>query len=459
METQRKNAIRIRLDTMASKMREVTPAGAKPNAGSGAGDTTDKGLISSALHTQGTPKVKGKAETEVQKTPGARIEVATLQDAQDVAARRKASLEERKLDKCPVCGRIHTYERTWSNVTPPVKAQLLSTHLTTCPQFSALSPEERLAAVLGNAACLVCAGWDHTTHRFPGGKTAREPKCAVLLGGVACGGQHGKWYHDAARTGNTNSVVATASTQSPGLYEVYSVPVHPSPDCPSNNSSRGMVMVDPGSDTNFVRNEFARQLGLTGEACRFRLKVVDREARAIETLTYVLDLEDKFGNRHQIRALGLDAITTLPADPDLEPVRALVQEYPEEVLKRPQGEVDVLLGLRDSALHGATRLQWGNLRLLESPLGCGWSLRGSHPALQYPEPRLRPSLSATAYMLQQAQQEDGKSCRSTTSLVRGNSTSWKNWERPPLQFVYAVRGAATARFGGVACLQTNRRSS
>ena len=72
------------------------------------------------------------------------------------------------------------------------------------------------------------------------------------------------------------------------------------------------------------------------------------------------------------------------------------------MLQRPQGEVDVLLGLRNSALHGKTVQQWDNLRILESPLGNGWSLRGTHASLQYPSARLAPSLSATAYMLQQA---------------------------------------------------------
>ena len=101
--------------------------------------------------------------------------------------------------------------------------------------------------------------------------------------------------------------------------------------------------------------------------------------------------------------MGLDAITTLPPDPDLSGIQDLVDGYPAEVLQRPQGEVDILLGLRNSALHGSTVRQWENLRLLESPLGCGWSLRGTHPALESTAPRLGPSLSAAAYMLQQAE--------------------------------------------------------
>ena len=101
--------------------------------------------------------------------------------------------------------------------------------------------------------------------------------------------------------------------------------------------------------------------------------------------------------------MGLESITTLPHDPDLSPIQHLVEGYPQDVLQRPQGEVDVLLGLRNSALHGTTREQWGDLRLMESPLGCGWSLRGTHPSLQHAGPHLSLSLSATAYAMRRAE--------------------------------------------------------
>ena len=178
--------------------------------------------------------------------------------------------------------------------------------------------------------------------------------------------------------------------------------MHAPDGTPNPGTAAGMIMVDPGSDTNFVRHGFAEQLGLVGEPCTFRLKVVDREARPIHTARYQIDVEDGSGQYHAVYAMGLDTITVLPPDPDLSPLRELLSGYPEDVLDRPQGEVDLLLGLRSSALHGNTEKQWGNLRLLRSPLGCGWSLRGTHPDLSYSPTQLTPSLSAEAYMLSQA---------------------------------------------------------
>ena len=308
----------------------------------------------------------------------------------------------KKLDRCPVCDNQHTYEKSWTHVQPPIKTKLLSTHLTSCAKFLALPAESKLAAVMGNAACLQCAAWDHAVHKFPGGKPGKEPKCSVVLDGGVCGGKHGKWYHEGGGSGGAHSVVATASTSGPGLYEVYLAPVHPPSDMAGGEATSGMIMIDPGSDTNFIRNEFAQQLGLAGDKCQFRLKVVDLEARPISTTRYTMEMEDKNGQRHTVVAMGLDTITVLPPDPDLSAIQDLVAEYPADVLRRPQGEVDILLGLKNSALHGNTVEQWGNLRILESPLGCGWSLRGTHPRLQHSSVHLAPSLSATAYMLQQA---------------------------------------------------------
>ena len=299
---------KVRLDTMAAKMRgpaQPSLAGSKVSANL---DSTEKGLTSSSLHTQGgqketqlpphksvaTPAIEKPGVGGDKRAAGGRIEVKTAQDAKAVADKRKQSLAERKLNKCPVCGETHTYERTWAATTPLVKARLVSTHLTTCAKFLAMSPDEKMAVVVGNAACLVCAAWDHSSHKFPGGKPDRVLKCSHSTNGVTCGAPHGRWYHKTS--GSAHSVVATVSSQGPGLYKVYLAPIHPSSDQACQETASGMIMVDPGSDTNFVRHNFAQAIGLLGEECQFRLNVVDREARPLTTRRYVLEVEDKEGN-------------------------------------------------------------------------------------------------------------------------------------------------------------------
>ena len=79
----------------------------------------------------------------------------------------------------------------------------------------------------------------------------------------------------------------------------------------------------------------------------------------------------------------------------------MLDDLPSGIWDCPQGEVDLLLGLRNTALHGKTEREVGNLRVLQSPLGCGWSLKGTHQDLRYPNISLTPSLSAAAHLLGQ----------------------------------------------------------
>ena len=54
LEKQRQNAVRVRLDTMAARLRTpATPAGKQPPA---RGESTDKGLNASLLHAQATDR-------------------------------------------------------------------------------------------------------------------------------------------------------------------------------------------------------------------------------------------------------------------------------------------------------------------------------------------------------------------------------------------------------------------
>ena len=60
------------------------------------------------------------------------------------------------------------------------------------------------------------------------------------------------------------------ASQLPGLYEVYKAEFGGM----AGRGQAGTLMIDNGSDTNFVRHEFALSLGLQGEPHRCRLKVV-----------------------------------------------------------------------------------------------------------------------------------------------------------------------------------------
>ena len=266
--------------------------------------------------------------------PPAREEVTTIAQARDVAARRKANLEAKQLDKCPLCKQQHEYEKEWAKVVPVAKVKMVSTLLTSCPQFGAQPPDQKLVTIAAHAACPLCTSWEHTRHKF-GGKELPEPKCKVLVAGAECGGGHGRWFH--ATIGNTGNLVSalpvTDAVPTPGLFEVYTA------EFVAHDGSRvpGTIMVDSGSDTDYVRHGFAESLGLEGEPHVCRIKVVDMDYRTVNTAKYGLSVVDVDGEAHAVSAQGLGSITTLPPDPDLSPLLPLLGDVPPEVLARPQG--------------------------------------------------------------------------------------------------------------------------
>ena len=230
-----------------------------------------------------------------------------------------------------------------------------------------------------------------------GGKEIVDPRCKFQVAGNDCGGRHGQWFHEG---GSHNSNTGTQMPEPlhrdpysmPRLYEVYTGHFQ------SKQQVRreGMIMVDSGSDTDYIRHDFAKFLGLVGIPYVCRLKVVDMDYHPVHTARYTFEVVDREGGHHVISALGLGSITNLPRDPDLSPLLALFDDVPAGAIDRPQGEVDVLLGLRSTRLHGVDVRQWEDLRLLCSKFGCGWAVRGTHSLLQYDQERPR-SLTQQSY--------------------------------------------------------------
>ena len=65
----------------------------------------------------------------------------------------------------------------------------------------------------------------------------------------------------------------------------------------------------------------------------------------------------------------------------------------------------MLLGLRNSKLHGKDVGEWGNLRLLRSRFGCGWAIRGTHELLQFPAKCAPPSYSMELHAVRNSSEE------------------------------------------------------
>ena len=174
LEQERQAAVAVHLHNVA-KVHSIPPGPvAKPRIESGVTShlTTDQGLMSGSLHaTQSNGAAAGGDR------PASIGPVTTAAMADEVTARRLASLTEKKLDCCPLCKVKHFYEKTWVKVVPPKKTRMVSTHLSTCPSFASMSQAEKLRTVTAHGACLHCSAWDHTRHKLQGGGVAGKPKC------------------------------------------------------------------------------------------------------------------------------------------------------------------------------------------------------------------------------------------------------------------------------------------
>ena len=389
LEEERRDAVAMHLDALARRPKPPAPTAQPPRQPAAPGGT-DQSIYNVSNAVVGaqpdgvTNLAQGGGDRREEQTskPKGRVDVTSEAQAREVAAKRKTNLEAKQIDKCPLCKKQHDYEKTWP-LSPPVKTKLVSTLLTSCPQFLSLPPSQKLVSLTAHAACLHCTSWEHAKHRF-GGRELPDPKCKVMEAGAECGGKHGKWFH--ASSGTTGSLVSATespgeSGSSPGLFEVYRAEFVNS----EGGFTSGTIMIDSGSDTDYVRHGFAADLGLEGDPHRCRIKVVDMEYRTVKTAKYGMTVVDKDGERHSLTAQGLSSITTLPPDPDLTPLLPLLDGVPAEVVDRPQGRIDVLLGLRSSSLHGRDERESGEVSAsFEPSLGVAGRSGGRTPCCGRP---------------------------------------------------------------------------
>ena len=158
-----------------------------------------------------------------------------------------------------------------------------------------------------------------------------DPVCKTKVDGRDCGGKHGKWYHEPSlTTSHSGNVTAggqeleiITSTWTPGLYEVLLANVVSEIERMSSmegiQTKQGMTLIDPGSDTDFIRNDFAKDLGLKGEPVTCFLKVVGYEHKMVPTTKYNITLVDRRGNLHIVTATRTGRYNNLTSGPGSRP--------------------------------------------------------------------------------------------------------------------------------------------
>ena len=122
-----------------------------------------------------------------------------------------------------------------------------------------------------------CSSWEHQTeaHKNAGVLATGTLKCAHKSpDGELCGQPHSQWVHRGAIVNGVTTLSTSAATEvtslsasiaprlRPALFEVVCAPITSSE---GGASLEATILIDPGSDTDFIRQDVADKIGLVGE--------------------------------------------------------------------------------------------------------------------------------------------------------------------------------------------------
>ena len=325
----------------------------------------------------------------------------------NIKDRQRYDADRAKWGKCPSCKSPgHNWNRRDGTVA--------SDKLFSCQRFvEELSIEDRVQLLQSCGGCARCTSWTHSrdtcTIRISCGYKGAD-------GTICNSNKHHKLLHGShssfvnvlqAQTpankflsGSLNSINSDSqSLQYPGtdqskplvLLQLQVIPFV---------GGIGLVMFDTGSTISLISEEFARSLGLKGHKIKQLVQVAGHEVEVWDTVSYVAKLRDKSGTVHSVVCYEIPNITGEVDRVNVKPVLHLYEELTEDLVRRPAGKVDFLLGNNYAGLHPtvADEDRRGNLRLLRSKFSSGLLLDGSHELLSS-KPVL---INAVAYKISRA---------------------------------------------------------
>ena len=110
------------------------------------------------------------------------------------------------------------------------------------------------------------------------------------------------------------------------------------------------VMWDSGATVSMITFKKARNLGLNGSKARISIVKVGGQKETIETEIYDVPLYDTDGQQELFKAYGIDQISSSIESANMPEVSELLNIDINQI-KRPIGEVDMLIGFEYAGFH------------------------------------------------------------------------------------------------------------
>jgi hypothetical protein len=307
---------------------------------------------------------------------------------------------EGRLTSCPICAEAgsrrvtHRFAKDFASWETPGSLQWPTRHVRACPTFMGMTADERGRAFVRHKMCLRCGD---SVHQQEGCRRQR-PCCQAIIDNPVRLEELCEEPHLTALHGCTSIDIRAISLfeqvedgaprivggavdgnlpmcnflGNPPLLAVVSVAT-------SKGGENINVMCDEGAQVSLIRHEVGERLSVAPpRAWTLNLQVVGQQYRPVKTKLYTVSLIDAKGIHHTITAAGIDSISSAGARPtpdDLDWVRKIFPAVKPGTLSRPQGQVDVLLGVCNIGLLPFGGKIKGNLRLERSVWG--EVLRGS----------------------------------------------------------------------------------
>ena len=298
---------------------------------------------------------------------------------------------------CPACNQHHPFT-PFDPAAPKYRSRFSA-----CDTFRKMSVPERASLVEKVGGCALCLEWtaDHKrencTSKGMGGKAYE--RCSKMEGGKVCGKLHSRLLHGATTKYccfmRVNSVAKHGDPVAPtpedleandaasALLQVESVPM----EAASGKVERRTVFWDTGSNVNLAAKALAEAMGWPGFEVELSLRVTGKPSEVWKTTAYWARLVDREGEVYQILCYELPTITAPLGQVDVSEVKRLFPHLAStDLVERPTGEVDLLIGIQHAGMFptlGSNKDNVsGNLRLLTSKFGTGHLLDGEHPSLK-----------------------------------------------------------------------------
>ena len=143
------------------------------------------------------------------------------------------------------------------------------------------------------------------------------------------------------------------------------------------------TLFDNCSQSTFVRNDVAQSLNCPAKPISFVLVCTDGSQSRKTGFMYLIKLVDRFGNIHEIEAIGLENISSkFSGVKVIKPIKLKNGVIlSKDKVEFPSGNLDLLVGTDIASIHPVAEHTIKNLVVMSSLFGSGWTLMGHNSNL------------------------------------------------------------------------------